>query len=159
MCHKIRIANTADTLVVERIVKAAYSHYVPRMGRKPGPMLDDYAALIGNGRVRVIEVEGEVQGILVLIPEKDAMLLDNIAVAPSSQGLGLGRKLLEFAEQETATAGYRTVRLYTNEAMVENIALYLRMGFTETHRGEGNGFRRVYMTKTIARQLGEEPEM
>lgn len=159
MRQKIRIADAADCPVVERIVRAAYSHYVSRIGREPGPMLDDYAALIGKRRVHVIEHQGEVQGVLVLIAEKDAMLLDNIAVAPASQGLGLGRQLLEFAEQEAATAGYRTVRLYTNEAMVENIALYQGMGFTETHRGEENGFRRVYMSKTIARQPSERREI
>jgi GNAT superfamily N-acetyltransferase len=152
MCHKIRLARVSDRAAVERIVRAAYSRYVPLMGKEPGPMLDDYAALIGKRRVHVAEREDEVRGILVLIPEKDAMLLDNIAVAPEAQGLGLGRKMLEFAEQEAATAGYRTVRLYTNEAMVENIALYLHMGFTEIHRGEENGFRRVYMSKKVARQ-------
>lgn len=156
MGQKIRIAETADCPAVERIVRAAYSHYVSRIGREPGPMLDDYAALIGKERVHVIEHRGEVRGIVVLIPERDAMLLDNIAVAPESQGLGLGRKLLEFAEQQTAAAGYRTVQLYTNEAMVENIALYLRMGFAEIHRGEEKGFRRVFMAKKVARNRPEK---
>lgn len=152
MCQEIRIATAADCPVVERIVRAAYSRYVARMGKEPGPMLADYAALIAKRRVHVIEYQGEVRGVLVLIPEEDAMLLDNIAIAPEYQGSGLGRKLLEFAEQEAAGAGYRTLRLYTNEAMVENVALYLRMGFTETRRGAEDGFRRVYMAKKVARQ-------
>jgi hypothetical protein len=42
------------------------------------------------------------------------------------------------------------VRLYTNEAMTENIALYSRIGFMETHRAEERGLRRVYMIKTLA---------
>lgn len=149
MKDDIRIAAMDDRVSVEAIVRAAYSRYVPRIGREPGPMLDDYATLIREGRAHVIEHDGAVEGILVLIPEKDALLLDNVAVAPAAQGLGLGKRLLEFAERAALRAGYRSIRLYTNEAMTENIALYARIGFSETHRGEEKGFRRVYMTKTL----------
>src|SRR3954447_24504740 len=114
-------------------------------------MLDNYAALIENGRVHVIEHEGIVQGVLVLIPEDDAMLLDNVAVAPAAQGRGLGRKMLEFAERTAINYGHHHIRLYTNEAMTENIALYLRIGYSETHRVEEKGFRRVYMVKSLAK--------
>jgi ribosomal protein S18 acetylase RimI-like enzyme len=57
---------------------------------------------------------------------------------------------LEFAEQAAIKAGYRSIQLYTNEAMTENIALYSRIGYVETHRGEEKGLRRVYMTKQLA---------
>lgn len=77
------------------------------------------------------------------------MLLDNVAVDPIRQGSGVGRKLLAFAEQAALKAGYRSIRLYTNEAMTENIALYARIGYVETHRGEEKGLRRVYMTKQL----------
>ena len=112
-------------------------------------MLDDYQRLIRAGRVQVIEHGGRVQGVLVLIPQEDAMLLDNVAVLPSAQGSGLGRKLLEFAERAAVDAGYRFMRLYTNEAMTENIGLYTRIGYRETHRVEEKGLRRVYMTKPL----------
>ena len=38
-------------------------------------MLDDYEQLIQDGRVHVVEHDGNVQGVLVLIPQEDAMLL------------------------------------------------------------------------------------
>jgi ribosomal protein S18 acetylase RimI-like enzyme len=145
-----RPATRDDLNAVEEIVQAAYAKYVPRIGRKPVPMLDDYRALIEQGRVQVVEHDGAVTGILVLIPEEDAMLLDNIAVAPAAQGLGLGRALLEFAERSAIGRGYRRIRLFTNEAMVENIALYSRNGYVETHRVEEKGMRRVYMAKLLA---------
>ncbi len=112
-------------------------------------MLDDYGRLIREGCVHVIEQDGTVRGVLVLLPQADAMLLDNVAVSPSAQGLGLGRKMLEFAERAAVDAGYRALRLYTNEAMTENIELYRRIGYRETHRGEEKGLRRVYMTKPV----------
>ena len=144
-----RIATMEDCPAVEAIVKAAYSHYVPRIGREPGPMRDNYASLIRDGRVHVVERDGAVAGLLVLIPERKTLLLDNVAIAPAAQGTGLGRKLLEFAERAARDSGYRSIRLYTHEAMTENIGLYSRIGYVETHRGEENGLRRVYMTKIL----------
>lgn len=150
MQQDLRLATRDDLRAVEEIVRAAYSYYVPRIGREPSPMLDDYGALIEESRVHVIDCDGVVQGILVLIPESDAMLLDNVAVAPAAQGLGFGRKMSEFAERAAMDRGYRRIRLYTNEAMTENIALYSRIGYSETHRSEEKGLRRVHMAKLLA---------
>lgn len=145
----MRLAQGDDRAAVEAVVRHAYTPYVARMGRAPGPMLDDYRALIGAGRVHVIERDGRVTGVLVLIPEAGTMLLDNIAVDPAAQGTGLGRQMLAFAEAAARAAGCAAIRLYTNEAMTENVGLYARLGYVETHRGEENGFRRVYMVKPL----------
>ena len=112
-------------------------------------MLDDYGILIKEGRVHVVEHDGLVRGILVLIPQGDVMLLENVAVAPAAQGLGLGRRMLEFAERAAIISGCGSIRLYTNEAMTGNIGLYSRTGYLETHRVEEMGLRRVYMTKLL----------
>jgi ribosomal protein S18 acetylase RimI-like enzyme len=149
MRQDLRAATSDDLGTVEAIVRSAYSRYVSRIGREPGPMLDDYEQLIRDGRVHVIEHDGKVQGVLVLIPQEDALLLDNVAVSPAAQGLGLGRRMLQFAEAAAADAGYRFIRLYTNEAMTENLELYTRTGYSETHRVEEKGLRRVYMTKPV----------
>jgi hypothetical protein len=37
----IRRATLDDLAAVEEIVRGAYSHYIARIGRPPGPMLDD----------------------------------------------------------------------------------------------------------------------
>ena len=72
-----------------------------------------------------------------------------MAVVPDAQGLGYGRELLQFAERSALAAGYTSIRLYTHEAMTENIALYTRRGYMETHRAVEQGLRRVYMTKRL----------
>ena len=149
MTHELRKAVSADRPAVEAIVAAAYSPYIARIGRRPGPMLDDYGTLIDEGCVHAVVADGVVQGILVLHPEQDAMRLDNVAVAPAAQGRGYGRILLDFAERTAAAAGFSSVRLYTNEAMTENVALYARLGYVESHRGVANGFRRIYMHKAL----------
>jgi hypothetical protein len=41
------------------------------------------------------------------------------------------------------------IRLYTNEAMTENLAYYPRRGYTETHRAAEDGFNRVFFRKPV----------
>src|SRR5262249_39537437 len=126
----IRPARPDDRDAVEAVVHAAYSIYVDRIGKPPGPMLDNYTARIADGSVSVVEDStGNISGIIVLIPDSDHLLLDNIAVRPEYQGQGLGRVLIEFAEREAERLGYTQIRLYTHEKMTENIDLYRRIGF------------------------------
>jgi ribosomal protein S18 acetylase RimI-like enzyme len=136
---------------VRDIVRRAYEVYVPRMGKPPGPMLDDYDALVAEGRVSVLEAEGRVVGLLVLQPQPDHLLLDNVAIDPDFHGRGFGRRLIAHAEAEAARLGFGEVRLYTHVTMVENIALYGRLGFEETHRAEQHGYQRVFMRKRMPR--------
>ena len=145
----IRLARAADAATVAAIVKDAYSMYLARNGKIPGPMRDDYAALVDAARVHVLEDAGEIVGLVVLIPEQQAMLLDNVAVSPRAQGRGFGVRLIAFAEESARAAGFAVIRLYTQDIMTENLALYSRLGFVETHRGEEIGLNRVYMSKTI----------
>jgi len=145
----IRPAGHADLPAVTAIVEAAYTPYIARMGKKPGPMLDDYAALVRAHQVWVAEDAGEVAGVLVLLPEPDHLLLDNIAVAPERHGQGVGKALLRFVEDEARRRGFAELRLYTNEMMTENVALYARTGWTETGRGEQAGFQRVFFRKPV----------
>jgi ribosomal protein S18 acetylase RimI-like enzyme len=145
----IRPACPGDLPTVQEIVQSAYARYVPLIGQKPGPMRDDYAALIEGQHVYLLSDEHGPAGILVLVLEEQTMLLDNVAVHPRAQGRGHGRTLIAFAESVARETGRSAIRLYTNEAMVENIGLYAALGFVETHRGQEKGFRRVYMTKPL----------
>jgi len=58
----LRLATSEDLRAVEEIVRTAYSHYVLRIGREPGPMLDDYRKLIADRRVHVVEQDSTVMG-------------------------------------------------------------------------------------------------
>jgi GNAT superfamily N-acetyltransferase len=145
----IRPATLEDIAQIEAIVEAAYSPYIERIGRKPAPMLDDYASQVLARRVHVLVHEQTLSGFVVLIDTEEYLLLDNIAVSPAVKGQGHGRQLLDFAERHALDVGYPSIRLYTNEAMSENIALYTRRGYVETHRVEENGLRRVHMSKSL----------
>jgi ribosomal protein S18 acetylase RimI-like enzyme len=145
----IRAAIASDMPAIEQIVEPAYRHYIPRIGKPPGPMVDDYNARISEGVVWVIEEGAAVAGVIVLLPRPDYLLLDNIAVAPARQGSGLGRRLLAFAEAEAGRRGYREIRLYTHRTMTENQRLYAAIGYEETGRGTEAGYERVFMRKRV----------
>ncbi|HET6184365.1 MAG TPA: GNAT family N-acetyltransferase [Acetobacteraceae bacterium] len=146
---RIRPASAADVPAMEGLVAAAYGNYVPRIGKPPGPMLDDYAAHVRNHRAWVIERAAALAGLIVLIAEEDHLLLDNVAVDPACQGQGIGRALLAFAEAEARRRGYAELRLYTHAAMTENRAMYAALGWEETGRGEQAGYQRVFFRKRL----------
>jgi GNAT superfamily N-acetyltransferase len=145
----IRPAIPADADAVRVVVDAAYGHYVARIGKPPGPMLDDYVRRIADGQVWLLEHGGRIAGILVLEQGPRGLLLDNIAVLPDSQGKGFGRMLIGFAEAEARGRNCNEIHLYTHALMHENIALYRRLGFVDTARRRENGYDRVYMTKHL----------
>jgi len=145
----LRPAVPADCASITALIDRAYAHYVPRMGRKPGPMLADHAAEIAAGETQVLQEEGRIVGVLVLRNEPEALLLDDVAVDPDCKGKGYGRLLLEEAERQALARGYSAIRLYTHVTMVENIALYTRIGYFETARGTERGFERVFMVKQL----------
>jgi len=73
---RIRAAAAADVSVIRQIVEQAYRHYIPRIGKPPGPMSDDYAVRVSEGVVWVIEKGAAVAGVIVLLPRPDCLLLD-----------------------------------------------------------------------------------
>ena len=85
----------------------------------------------------------------MLIEQGDHLLLDNVAVDPAAHGRGYGRALLDFAEGYASWASLPAIRLYTQEIMVENIAIYSRRGYVETHRATEHGLHRIYMEKRL----------
>ncbi len=146
---EIRRARPDDAAAVAGVVEAAYGHYVERMGRRPAPMNEDYDEVVRTHDVRVL-VDGErVVGVLVLIPESEGLLLDNVAVHPDYQGRGWGRRLLALAEEEARRGGATFIWLYTNEKMTEDIALYTSLGYVEVERRTVHGYRRVHMRKEL----------
>jgi ribosomal protein S18 acetylase RimI-like enzyme len=153
--NNIGLAESRDWQAISSCVRAAYAHYVPRIGREPAPMTADYRTLIARSAVYVFREQKHVRGVLVIVPEPGAMFIENVAVHPEYQGRGIGRRLLLYAEQLARNAGLMEMRLYTNELMTENIAYYHRLGYEEVERRTEQGFRRVFMRKILLVGRGE----
>jgi GNAT superfamily N-acetyltransferase len=88
-------------------------------------------------------------GLLVLVPSPDGLVLESVAVRPAAQGSGVGGRLLALAGDRARGLGLTEIRLYTNVAMTENLAYLPAARLHRDHRGEDDGFSRVYFTKQL----------
>jgi ribosomal protein S18 acetylase RimI-like enzyme len=143
----LRPATAADVPRLTELVRTAYAHYVARIGGLPRPMTDDYAEVVRRDRVIVAEHGGEILGLAVLGVGDEGFYVDNVAVDPSHQGMGVGRVLLEHAEIAARDAGFDSIYLYTHERMAENLALYARIGYVEYDRRAEGEAQIVYLRK------------
>lgn len=138
---------------IKEMVVAAYSKYIPRIGKKPAPMVADYYELMKTREIFVLEREEDhkVLGSIVICIDSDmaAININNLVVDPETQGKGLGRLLMNFAENLAKERGCKAVKLFTNIKMYENIALYPKLGYVETDRREEDGYERVFFRKDI----------
>ncbi len=144
---EFRAALGPDADRLREIARAAYAQYVPRIGREPAPMVEDFAARIAEGVVTVLEVGGAVVGYAVAFPKAGALQIENIAIDPAFQGRGFGAAFMGHLE-----AGQSCITLYTNATMVENIAFYQRLGYKVVDRRREAGFDRIYFRKEVGHE-------
>lgn len=149
MSFTLRRAVAADAAAVRAVVRDAYAKWVPVIGREPKPMTANYNTAIRLNRVDLAHVEGELAGLIETIDRSDHLLIENVAVAPQQHGQGLGRALMAHAETVARAAGYREVRLYTNQRFEANVQLYLRLGYSIDREEEGPLGVTVYMSKSL----------
>ena len=152
-----RPAERRDVDATSRLAYRAYQNYTARIGRPPAPMEADYATAVSDGTMWVAEDDKGLLGFIRLVDADDHLLIENVAVDPLAQGRGVGTQLLALAVTEARRRGYDRTQLYTNEAMTENLDYYPRKGYVETHRGEQDGYRRVFFSKTLSSPSEERP--
>lgn len=148
MSSDLRPATPDDLPSIRDIIAAAYGKYLGRMDRPPAPMLRDYGDAVDAGEVWV--AGDPITGLIVLTQTDDSLLIENVAVHPSAQGTGLGRRLMEFAERQATSRRLGRITLYTNEVMTENQTIYTRLGYQEQGRETEDGYRRVFMAKILS---------
>lgn len=145
----VRKAAAHDADRLREIAATAYAKYIPRIGVQPGPMTADYDAAIARGQVWVAVLGEQIVGYIVLLPQPDHLLLDNVAADPAQHKTGVGARLLAVADEQAAAAGLGEIRLYTHVTMTENQAYYPRHGYVETHRANVDGFDRIFYSKRL----------
>lgn len=146
----IRLAQACDEPVIKDCAEQAYARYVPMIGRKPAPMVADFATQIVEGVVYVAQDDQAIfQGFIVFYAEEGHILLENVAVPPSTAGRGVGKALIGFCENAALQRGLNAVHLYTNEMMTDNLSIYSKLGYRKVARREEEGFKRVYFEKNL----------
>lgn len=147
----LRRGGPADAPAIAALVEAAYGKWVPVIGRKPLPMLVDYSKAVVEHRIDLLEIDGQLAGLVELVAEPESLLIENLAVSPDFQMRGLGSVLLRHADEVARQLKLPRIRLFTNSLMTSNIALYGRRGFrTERTEQRAPGWGIVHMSKPIS---------
>ena len=76
--------------------------------------------------------------------------LKRMWVAPSARGLGVGRRLLHELEQQAKAMGAHVIRLETNRALSEAIALYRRNGYHEVEAFNSEPYAHYWFEKQLS---------
>lgn len=148
MCVKIRwtirSAEMEDAVALAGCIDAAYAGYRLRIKDLPD-VSEGVADEIRDNLVWVAELDHRIVGGLILMLKDDHALLANLAVHPDAGGMGIGRGLIEHAQNECRKQKKAELRLSTHVAMPDNVSLYRHLGWEETGRS-GN---KVHMTKRL----------
>lgn len=98
---------------------------------------------------------GRLVGVIRFVEADGVLLIGRIAIAPDAQGEGIGRALLEAAEQSSDAA---VSELFTGSLSEANIRLYEACGYSETERiPQGDGTEQVFLRKPL-HQVGDPSE-
>lgn len=88
--------------------------------------------------------DGRTVGCLFLKPEApDCLYVGKLAVLPHLQGKGVGRRLLQAAEEEARRRSLSRLRLETRIELVQNHATFAAWGFARTAEKSHPGFDRI----------------
>lgn len=136
----------------ERILRAAFTPYIRRLGREIAA--NHYAflpAAIERGDVYFAIDGDEIVGVAATERRDGGIHIDRLGVDPARQGIGLGSFLLQRIEEVARSGGLRGLSLETAEMAEDNIRLYRRHGFEIVGRGPPSHGKdthmRVYMAK------------
>ena len=75
--------------------------------------------------------------------------MHNLAINPDYQRMGLGSLLLDAAETSGRVVGMTYSELYTNAAMIENLAFYENRGYEVLDRRTVRGYDRIFLRKKL----------
>jgi len=138
----LRRATREDLAPIVALQRAAYAKNRVILGVEPLPLMADYAEIFTRYEFHVADGPHGLDGVLILEPRADDLLIWSVATAPAAQGCGVGNMLLAFAESRARALGLTCIRLYTGETLTANIAWYRRHGY-QHERVEDMGDRRV----------------
>jgi ribosomal protein S18 acetylase RimI-like enzyme len=147
----LRRATAEDADKLTALARSAYARHVAVIGREPMPMTADWGRLLSEQEIWIVDgPSGEAMASLALDVQADHVMIWSVAVAPNDQRRGLGRRLMAFAETRARELQRPELRLFTNARMEGNVALYRRLGYSETLREQLPDRVLVHMRKAVA---------
>jgi ribosomal protein S18 acetylase RimI-like enzyme len=145
----LRRATAADIPALVALQRAAYARNRDILGVEPLPLIADYNEIFAHHETWLTEDNGALLGALILELRPADLLIWSVATAPAAQGRGLGNRLLAAAEARARELNLSTMRLYTGQKLVSNVAWYQRHGYAIERIEERPDRTVVHMVKNI----------
>lgn len=96
----------------------------------PEPLLEDFATAMASGDLLIATASTGVVGFVRTKPLDGALHVEQISVAPSRQGCGIGSALMDAAERSAVERGFDRMTLTTFRDVPFNGPFYRRLGWT-----------------------------
>jgi predicted N-acetyltransferase YhbS len=97
--------------------------------------------------------ESEIVGCVFVLERADDLYVGKLAVAPTLQGQGIGKQLMQAVEDLAHSRGKAAIEIQTRVELTGNHAAFARLGFRETERTAHKGYDRptsITMRKIIS---------
>lgn len=128
---RIRRAESADVDALSALINIAFRVELPFIeGDRINP--DGVREYMKKGKFLVAEDSADLTGCVYVEVRENRGYLGLLGVEPRSQGTGLGRKLMDAAEQFFRTANCVAIDLRIVSARAPLPAFYRRFGYVET---------------------------
>jgi GNAT superfamily N-acetyltransferase len=128
---RFRTALSSDAEALTRLINAAFRVEQPFIeGDRTNP--DGVRAYMEKGKFLLAEHAAGLAGCVYVELRGDRGYLGLLGVDPSRQGTGLGRKLMDAAEDYFCEAGCVAVDLRIVSARTALLAFYRHLGYVET---------------------------
>ena len=131
---QVRAATVADIPAILAVTRAAYAVHGERLQPPSSALREEPEAVaryFANGGVFVAEQDATIVGAVRYEARETYVYLGRLAVLPTWQGRGIGRRLVEAVEAWALLLGLDEVRLGVRLELQENRNLYLHLGFAE----------------------------
>jgi DNA-binding MarR family transcriptional regulator/GNAT superfamily N-acetyltransferase len=158
---RLLVASAVHTAVVDPRhpdARRSLTAYVEELGRRfddgfdPARSIsaDDDELTAPRGLLLTATLQGEAVGIGALkFHDGQWAEVKRMWVSPAVRGMGLGRRILVELEAHARQRGVRLLRLETNRALAEAIALYRKAGFGEVQAFSGEPYAHHWFEKVL----------
>jgi ribosomal protein S18 acetylase RimI-like enzyme len=147
MAMRIRLANASDLVEITACQDRAFNLSARSIDIGSFSQNEELALQVQEGDIRVMSDAGRMLGYISFAPNFNHLFVRAIAVLPKYRHRGVGSRLLAFAEKVALQLDLRSVRLFTDGRIAENLVFYQRRGYHVTDRCDEGEFSRVFYRK------------
>jgi len=136
---RIRRATADDATSIASVLSRSFAEYescyTPEAFRATTLTPDEIQGRLNEGPTWVALAEETVVGTVSAVSKGEALYLRSMAVAPTARGKGVGRQLLEYAEEFAVQHRFERLLLSTTPFLTSAIRLYEQCGFGRSDEG------------------------